>query len=187
MNTKLLRRIGAGTALGCAALVTAAVIVPSHAQAAPRTPAGQSGPGVSAVKQKPSSTFIAQGQSLRGKALYKPSCHGKFDCGLSGDSTAFLYRMHWQTWTTGKAVGTGTYLLNSCTPDCAQGRFFNVPVVVTFSHAKKACVGKSVRWYWTEASFRYPKGLPRQLQGGNAPVNPWVFSGLIQDIKASCR
>ncbi|HLK00218.1 MAG TPA: hypothetical protein VKU39_09960 [Streptosporangiaceae bacterium] len=175
MSTHLFRRIATGAALGCAALVTAAAVVPSHAQAA------------SAVKQKPHPVYIATGQSLRGKALYKPSCHGKFDCGLSGDSTAFLYRMHWTMWTTGKAVGTGTYLLNSCTPNCAQGRFLSVPIVVTFTHPAKACVGKSARWYWTEASFRYPKGLPRQLQGANAPANPWVFTGLIQDIKASCR
>lgn len=175
MNTNLFRRVAAGAALGCAALVTAAVVVPSSAQAA------------SVVKQKPGKVYLAEDQSLRGKPLYKPSCHGKFDCGLSGDSTAFLYRMHWQKWTTSKAVGTGTYLLNSCTPNCAEGRFLSVPVIVTFTHPARACIGKSARWYWTEASFRYPKGLPRQLRGANAPVNPWIFTGLIQDIKTTCR
>jgi hypothetical protein len=170
MKTKFLAAAGL---VGAVLLIAA--IMPSHAQAA------------SVVRQKASGTYIASDSSLRGKPLYRPACRGVDDCALSGDSTAFLYRMHWTAWTTSKAVGTGTYLLNGCTPSCAAGKFFKVPIVVTFTNPVKACAGKSVRWYWTKASFRYPKGLPRELRGTNAPVNPWVFAGLAQDARASCR
>ena len=170
MNRSLLRRAATGAVLGCAALLTA-VVVPSHAQAAP------------VVK-----TYIAAGQNLGGPALYKPPCRTKSNCALSGDATAFLYQMRWTQWNNTKAVGAGTYLLNSCTPNCAEGRFYSAPVVVTFTNPVKACVGKSVRWYWTKASFRYPHGLPPALRGRDSrPVNPWVFTGLAAQAKASCR
>jgi hypothetical protein len=177
MNRSLFRRTALGAVLGCAALLTA-VVVPSQAQAAP---------AVKNVSQQASKTYIAGGQYLTGPALYKPACRSKFSCALSGDATAFLYQMRWTQWSTGKAVGNGTYLLNSCTPNCAKGGFYRVPVVVTFTNPVRACFGTSVRWYWTKASFRYPHGLPAALRGANAPVNPWSFTGLAQSARASCR
>jgi hypothetical protein len=174
MNRSLFRRAAAGAVLGGAALLTAAV-VPSHAQAA--------------VKASPqaSHTYIAAGQSLTAPALYKPACKARFGCALSGDATAFLYQMRWTKWGTAEAAGTGTYLLNGCTPNCAEGRFYSVPVAVTFTDPVRACSGRSVRWYWTKASFRFPHGLPAALRGDGGPVNPWSFTGLAQSAKASCR
>jgi hypothetical protein len=169
-RSSLLRRAAAGAVLGCAALVTAAV-VPAQAHAA--QPAGR--------------TYIAAGQNLAGPALYKPACKSEFSCALSGDSTAFLYRMRWTQWSSGKAVGTGTYLLNSCTPNCAQGRLYRVAVVVTFTNPVKACAGKSVRWYWTKAAFRFPHGLPAALRGPGGPASPWSFTGLAGSARSSCR
>jgi hypothetical protein len=176
MNRLLFRRAAAGAVIGCAALVTAAV-VPSAAHAAP---------AAKAVSQA-SHTYIAEGQYLAGPALYKPACKVKFDCMISGDGTAALYKMHWSQWGTTKAVGTGTYLLNGCTPNCAEGKFYNVPIVVTLSKPVKACFGKSVRWYWTKASFRFTHGLPAVLRADGGPVNPWNFTGLAQMAKASCH
>jgi hypothetical protein len=176
MSRSLFRRAIVGAVLGGAALITAAV-VPSVAQAAP---------AVGHVNQRASNTYIAVGQDILGPALYKPACGVKFDCALSGDDTAFLYRMRWTQWSATKAIGTGTYLLNSCTPDCATGGFYNVPITVTFTNPVKACFGKSTRWYWTKATFRFTHGLPPALRG-EVPVNPWLFTGIAQQAKASCR
>jgi hypothetical protein len=177
MNRSLLRRAAGGAVLGCAALLTT-VVVPSAAQAAP---------AAAHVSQKASTTYIAAGQYLGGPALYKPACKAKSSCVISGDGTAALYRMKWTQWGTAKAVGTGTYLLNGCTPNCAQGKLYSVPIAVTFTNPVKACAGKSVRWYWTKATFRFTRGLPAALRGDNAPANPWNFTGLAQSAKASCR
>jgi hypothetical protein len=177
MNRSVFRTAVAGTVLGCAALAVA-VVGPAVAHAAP---------AVKHVNQQARDTYIAAGQTLTGPALYKPACTVKFDCALSGDATAFLYRMHWTQWSSTKAVGVGTYLLNGCTPNCAEGKFYSVPIVVTFTNPVKACADKSVRWYWTKASFRYPHGLPSALSGDSAPVNPWTFTGLAQAAKDSCR
>ena len=111
----------------------------------------------------------------------------KFDCALSGDATAFLYQIRWSQWGTIKAVGTGTYLLDDCTPNCAEGKFYQVPIVVTFTNPVKACVDKLMRWYWTKASFRYTHGLAPALRRDFGPLNPWIFTGLAREAKASCR
>ena len=171
MNRSLLCRAALA---GCAALLTA-VIVPAHAQAA----AGN-------ASQQASRTYIADGLSLGGPALYRPACDQRYYCSLSDNE--FLYRMRWSQWSATRAVGTGTYLLNDCTPNCAEGRFSSVPVVVTFTDPVRACLGKSVRWYWTKATFRFTHGLPRAVrQFDGAPINPWSFTGLAASAKASCR
>jgi hypothetical protein len=133
--------------------------------------------------------YLAEGQDIRGKALYKPACRSA--CALSGDSTAFLDRMTWTTWsaakTGAKAVGKGTYELNACDPNCAAGHVYHVPVVVTLTRPVKACSAKGSRWFWSRASFRFPHGLPKALQGPNAPLNPWTFTSLITEAHQSCH
>jgi hypothetical protein len=73
------------------------------------------------------------------------------------------------SWTASEAIGTGTYKLDGCNPNC------------------KACSGNTVRWYWTRASFVFPKGLPKALQGQNAPQNPWAFTALASAAQQSCE
>jgi hypothetical protein len=95
--------------------------------------------------------------------------------------------MRWSQWSTTKAVGTGIYYLNGCTPNCAKGRFYSVPIVVTFTNPVKACVNKSVRWYWTKATFRFTHGLPAPFRVTGAITNPFSFTGVAAAAKASCR
>jgi hypothetical protein len=130
-------------------------------------------------------TFLAAEQSLNGGLLHKPSCDG-FGCALSGDSTAFLFRMTWPTWSGSVAVGIGTYKLDDCNPDCAGGHVYSVATVVTLSQPVKVCSSSGTRWVWTHASFTFPQGLPKALQGQNAPQNPWTFSGLITAAQQTC-
>jgi hypothetical protein len=129
--------------------------------------------------------YLAEGQDIHGTAVYRPAC--RTGCALSGDSTAFLHKMTWRTWSATKAVGTGVYELDGCNPNCAAGPIYHVPAVVTFSHPVKACVSGKTRWFWSRASFRFPRGLPKALRGGNAPKNPWTFSSVIDAARHSCR
>jgi hypothetical protein len=168
-------RLLAAGVLGCAAVLAAGYTTASAAPAR----------SVS-VPETGARTFIATGQALAGPALHEPACRG-YGCQLSGDSTAFLVDMKWSSWTAKHAVGSGTYNIDSCNPDCAGGKVYHVATVVTFSQPVKACFGKNVRWYWTRASFKYPHGLPKALQGQNAPLNPWNFSGLAAAARQSCR
>jgi hypothetical protein len=38
--------------------------------------------------------------------------------------------IRWKSWTANGAVGTGTYLINNCNPNCAAGKFSESPVGV---------------------------------------------------------
>ena len=149
--------------------------------AAPGTPTAS--PSVAAPTG--TSTFLASAQDLSGPLLHEPVCDG-FGCPLSGDSTAFLFHMTWSTWSGSEAVGTGTYKLDDCNPNCAGGHVYPVATVVTLSQPVKVCSSSGTRWVWTHASFTFPQGLPKALQGPDAPQNPWTFSGLITAAQQTC-
>jgi hypothetical protein len=150
--------------------------------APPSTPA--SSPSVAAAPTG-ASTFLAAAQSLNGTLLHEPACGG-YGCALSGDSTAFLFRMKWTTWSGSEAVGTGTYKLDDCNPNCAAGHVYSLPTVVTLSQPVKVCSASGTRWVWTRAFFVFPQGLPQGLGGQNAPQNPWTFSGLVTAAQQTC-
>ena len=215
-NSHRARQIAAWAALGCAALVVSAcgssgssatsstsstastVATSPKSSTAPSTPAASSStpaPAPATPSASPSTatgtaqtaadTFIAEGQDTNGTALFEPAC-GNSGCALSGDSTTFLYQMKWSAWTTTEAVGTGTYKVDACNPNCAAGTVYPVSTVVTFSQPVKVCSSAGTRWFWSRASFRYPNGLPQALQGQNAPQNPWTFSAVVTAAQSSC-
>ena len=174
MKVRMARRVAGWAGIVCAALLVTAC----NAQASPSV--------VVTGAPNPSVAYLAQGQDLHGKMLFKPACNG-FGCALSGDSTSFLSKMTWQTWSDTKAVGTGIDKLDGCNPDCAAGPVYSVATVVTLSNPVKVCTSSGVpHMVWTKASFRYPHGLPKALRGSNAPLNPWVFSSLVSAAKHSC-
>jgi hypothetical protein len=130
-------------------------------------------------------TFLATGQDIKGTLLHEPACGG-YGCALSGDSTTFLADMKWTTWSGTEAVGTGTYKINDCNPNCAAGHVYPVKTVVTLSQPVKVCSASGTHWVWSHASFSFPDGLPAALHGQNAPQNPWTFSPLITAAQQSC-
>jgi hypothetical protein len=95
--------------------------------------------------------------------------------------------MKWSSWSATQAVGTGTYKLDDCNPNCAGGQVFDVATVVTFSQPVKVCSAAGTRWFWSRASFRFPNGLPTPLQGDGGPQNPWTFSNVVSAAKQSCH
>ena len=177
MFSRRARTAAAGAVLACAALTVTAC-----GSAASSSAAGSTAVVAARTAAK---VYLADGQDINGTAVYKPACRSL--CVLSGDSTAFISKMTWTTWSATKAVGTGLYVLNNCTPDCASGHLYRVPAVATFSHPVKACSQGKTRWFWSRVSFTFPKGLPKALRGDNAPRNPWIFSALINEAQLSCR
>jgi hypothetical protein len=177
MNGRRARQVAGWAGIACAALLVAACNSP-----------GSPGPAATpstVVRETAASTFLAQGQDINGKLLFMPACTG-FGCALSGDSTTFLSKMTWSTWSATEAVGTGTYKIDGCNPDCAAGRIYPVATVVTLSNPVRVCSATGTRWVWTRASFRFPDGLPAALRGGNGPSNPFVFSSVATAAQQSC-
>jgi hypothetical protein len=182
MNSRRARQAAAGAALACSAVLVTAC---SPAAGVSATGGGSVTVTSQTVARTAHKVYLAEGQDIHGTVVYKPKCRS--GCALSGDSTAFLDKMTWETWSATKAVGAGIYELNGCNPNCAAGPVYKVPAEVTFSHPVKACVSGKTRWFWSRASFRFPKGLPEALSGDNAPKNPWTFSSLIDNARQSCR
>lgn len=198
----MIRRATATAALTCiAALITACGSSPGPSAAPTKTvtsaapaptgattpaAASSSGPPSDTVQPTGADTFIAQGSQISGAPLYKPACPS--GCPLSGDSTVYLDNMSWSTWTGTEAVGSGIEDLNDCIPNCATGSRHLVPVVVTFSRPVRDCIAQSgtIRWFWSQASFSYPQGLPIILQGNNAVSKLLVFTLLAAEAKQSC-
>ena len=178
-NARRARQAGGWAALACAALLVTACNSSSSSAAAASSLA--SAPAISATG---ASTFLAQAQDINGTVLYRPACNS--GCPLSGDSTAILDKMTWSTWSATEAVGAGLYKLDGCNPSCAAGPIYSVATVVTLSDPVKVCSSSGTRWFWTRASFKFPSGLPKALQGGSAPENPWVFSTVAAAAQQSC-
>jgi hypothetical protein len=130
------------------------------------------------------SVFLASGQDVNATAWHEPACQS--GCALSGDSTAILDNMTWSSWSAAQAVGSGIYKLDACNPSCAAGPVYPVRTVVTLSQPVKICSASGMRWFWSRASFRYPAGLPKALQGAKAPENPWVFADVVSAAQQSC-
>src|SRR6202453_2747649 len=121
------------TACGSSTSSTAATAASTAGSPVPvgsPTAAGSPGPPTAAASVTPSataspsgtSTFLAPSQDTSLTPLYEPACTSNFGCPLSGDSTAFLDKMKWSSWSATQAVGTGTYKINACNPNCAGGQ-----------------------------------------------------------------
>jgi hypothetical protein len=179
--------MAAGAGIACTALLLAACNAqgdPSVVVTGASNPAVASSTSAAVTAKTTPRVYLAEGQDVRGRLLYRPAC--KPGCPLSGDSTAILSAMAWPTWSASKAVGTGTYELDGCDPDCAAGPVYKVPAVVTLSKPVKVCSSTGTRRVWSRASFRFPHGLPTALRGSNAPLNPWVFSSVRSAARHSC-
>jgi hypothetical protein len=182
-NAPRARHIAAWASLAAVALLLTACTssASSAASSASSTPSTVS----TATALAGADTFLAAAQTLTGPLLHEPACGG-YGCALSGDSTAFLFHMTWSTWSGTEAIGAGTYRLDDCEPNCAGGHVYPVRAVVTLTQPVKVCSSSGTRWVWSHASFTFPGGLPKALQGQNAPQNPWTFSGLITAAQQTC-
>lgn len=159
-----------GLIAGCqSSSSSSSAAVPAATRGAVVNPGGPMQPAGSAV-------YLSEGGDVRGAAVHEPGCAA--GCPLSGDGTAELSAMTWSTWTGTEAVGSGTEKLDGCTPDCASGKLYAVKVTVTFTKPVHVCAAGVSHWYWTQASFAWPDGLPAALKGANAPANPFIFSDI---------
>jgi hypothetical protein len=161
---------------GVSATVSAAAVAPVAADGS--SPAVTGGAVVNPggpMQPAGSSIYLAEGGDVRGTAVHEPSCAAA-GCPLSGDGTTQLSAMTWSTWTGTEATGSGTETIDGCTPNCATGKLYAVKVTVTFTKPVHVCAAGVSHWYWSQASFTWPNGLPAVLKGANAPTNPFTYS-----------
>ena len=60
-----------------------------------------------------------------------------------------VFDIKWETWNADGAIGTGTYSLNNCEPNCADGKRLESPAKVRLSGLKT----DGSRYFLTEFSY----------------------------------
>ena len=66
------------------------------------------------------------------KAQVRPATIGLPGCMPANE---FVGGMKWTSWTS-TAFGAGTLKLNSCTPNCAKGKYINYPILMVLWRAE---------------------------------------------------
>jgi hypothetical protein len=70
-----------------------------------------------------------------------------------------LEKLHWVSWK-GVAFGSGTEYVNNCFPNCAAGKFYTFPVLITLWGAK-ARPGHAGQQYFSELTLIHTGKLTR--------------------------
>jgi hypothetical protein len=75
------------------------------------------------------------------------------------DANDALTALHWVSWAASQAFGTGTEKVNTCTPDCADGKFVSYPALITLWRPEPLPGHPGVR-YFTRITRIYPSNRP---------------------------
>jgi hypothetical protein len=75
------------------------------------------------------------------------------------DANDALTALHWASWAAGQAFGTGTEKVNTCTPDCADGKLVSYPALITLWRPEPLPGHPGVR-YFTRITRIYPANRP---------------------------
>ena len=75
------------------------------------------------------------------------------------DANDALSGLHWASWAAGQAFGTGTEKVNTCTPDCADGKLVSYPALITLWRPEPLPGHPGVR-YFTRITRIYPFNRP---------------------------
>ena len=75
------------------------------------------------------------------------------------DANDALTALHWASWAAGQAFGTGTEKVNTCTPDCADGKVVSYPALITLWRPEPL-PGHPGVLYFTRITRIYPANRP---------------------------
>jgi hypothetical protein len=80
-----------------------------------------------------------------------------------GDANNVLARIKWESYGTDVASGSATALVNTCDPNCAEGRFHRYPAVVDLKSPKDC--GRYMQFTKLVETFtdKKPKGYKSKL------------------------
>jgi hypothetical protein len=107
----------------------------------------------------PASVADAQGSTVvvgcSGQQQTRPSSF-VLTCADANDA---LTALHWASWANNQAFGTGTEKVNTCTPDCADGKLVAYPALITLWRPEPLPGHPGVR-YFTRITRIYPANRP---------------------------
>lgn len=89
-----------------------------------------------------------------------------------GDGTESLGGIAWSGWRLNLAAGRGYDSINDCTPSCADGKYQNYPVRVTFKGSAAVYGHPGMRRY-TTYTLTYTGKRPPEQQGPTRTGQLW--------------
>ncbi len=81
----------------------------------------------------PPKVYLAANGWSAASPVYEPK-----SVAVSADSSFYLESMTW-TWSSTQAIGTGTGTVNTCQPDCVDGKHISAPIKVTLTRPQQVC------------------------------------------------
>lgn len=75
------------------------------------------------------------------------------------DANDALTALYWVSWANNFAFGLGTEKVNTCTPDCADGKLVSYPALITLWRPEPIPGHPSLR-YFTRITRVYPSNRP---------------------------
>jgi hypothetical protein len=130
-------------AVGIAAFALAGLTISRPAAATTKSPSVMTCVGTTVVKPK----------------AYTIAC---------ADANSYLSKLHWTVWVTGDGRATGTFTENSCTPDCAAGKFISHQAKIALSGARSTAHGL----LYTRLSLSYTASGKLQHFSTTLPTTP---------------
>lgn len=92
------------------------------------------------------------------------------------DANSVLTHLSWESWTSERAVATGSHELNDCAPDCAAGKFRSYPAVVTFWRGEPVA-GHPGESHFTRITVHYTGPRPHAYTSkGHLVQNPATWT-----------
>jgi hypothetical protein len=114
-------------AIGAAAAIVVAAASGVFGTARPAAPAR---PGVLTAQLATVITTSAGHQPVMVNCLNKQQVRPASFILTCADANSVLIKMSWQTWTQASAYASGTWDVNDCVPNCAEGTFDKFPALV---------------------------------------------------------
>jgi hypothetical protein len=113
------------------------------------------------------------------KAQVKP---GSFTL-TCADGNDYLSHLSWSSWSASSASGTGTNLVNDCTPYCAAGKFHSYPADVNFWRAMPV-PGHPGQRYFSRVTLHFPGARPPVYSHGKLGTGPASWTGVLSSKTA---
>lgn len=83
------------------------------------------------------------------------------------DGNDYLTSLHWVSWDSSAAFAAGTEHENDCTPNCAAGKFYTYPVLITVWRAKPLAGHPGERYFSRLTEIH--TGSVRKYSGSRIP------------------
>ncbi|HEY5195016.1 MAG TPA: hypothetical protein VIJ39_14260 [Solirubrobacteraceae bacterium] len=79
-----------------------------------------------------------------------------------GDGNTVLSKLHWSSFGGKSAGASGTLEMNTCSPNCAEGKVVRYPVTVSAGDTRTCKAGLRV---YNKLSLRFPGRAPSSASG----------------------